>query len=507
MNMSLLQFPRLVVGWLFNLNARQLGFLNLITVSTFFVCGLTSILAIQLDMLSPVSRLLNASLFGKMLTEHGLVMVYLVLVPLFPGVFGFLVLPASVGAADLAMRRTNIVAWLLLALGGTIVVVTVFLGAYGTGVKMVIPPDSHSSAFQMLLVGLAMVAISVLLNSMSILRTLLSSKYRSVKFRQLPLFAWYFLLGSAIMVLIAPIRIISLLQPILQRLVNWNWGTAITGPGTVGYDQVAWLYLGPAIFAIGLFAIGIAFEVLASNSTRRFSSRTYLVVAGSILAFISIIYPMMSFLTGSDVNFKVSVEAFLKLFTIIPMFLIFRTLVNQLTGIGQLWRTPVLLVFASLLFGVIAGALGAIMALPSLGQMLGGTYFSVAMIHIAGGGCVAMIIAAGIAYWWDSWIGRILPKGPVVATLLVSASGLVLTTVPMILLGTKGLPRAMQDYSPSFETLHSISTIGSFVMVASLVVGVIILLQSLRRRRQIGQNSPLCGEFAYASMRSTSEDR
>jgi cytochrome c oxidase subunit 1 len=58
----------------------------------------------------------------------------------------------------------------------------------------------------------------------------------------------------------------------------------------------------------------------------------------------------------------------------------------------------------------------------------------------------------------------------------------------MLILGWEGMPRRYYDYPPQFHTLHLISTIGSWILIAGLILIFFNLLQALRKGERAGNN-------------------
>jgi cytochrome c oxidase subunit 1 len=58
----------------------------------------------------------------------------------------------------------------------------------------------------------------------------------------------------------------------------------------------------------------------------------------------------------------------------------------------------------------------------------------------------------------------------------------------MLLLGWEGMPRRYYDYPPQFQTLHLISTIGSWILIAGLIWIFFNLIQGLRRGQRAADN-------------------
>ena len=62
------------------------------------------------------------------------------------------------------------------------------------------------------------------------------------------------------------------------------------------------------------------------------------------------------------------------------------------------------------------------------------------------------------------------------------------TYFPMLILGWEGMPRRYYDYLAPFHTLQLISTIGSWILIAGLILMLVNLFYSIFKGEKIGDN-------------------
>ena len=72
----------------------------------FFLGGFFAML-IRLELLTPAGDLVLADTYNKLFTMHGIVMIFLFLIPSVPAVFGNFVIPMMIGAKDLAFPKVE----------------------------------------------------------------------------------------------------------------------------------------------------------------------------------------------------------------------------------------------------------------------------------------------------------------------------------------------------------------------------------------------------------------
>lgn len=483
--------------------SRRIGFLYLISSAVFLLVGACAALALQVDMFSTSTRFLNPELFGKLLTEHGMAMIFVVLLPLIPGTLGNLVLPAAVGTKNLAMPRLNLFGWFCHVTGGILVLVTIEIGAYTSGWTMLMPPTVSVALFGSLITGLFLCAASVLILASCILRTTLSSRHRSITSRQFPLLVWFLLFWALIQALVTPIRLVTLVLTLVAQNNVGSYLSLLDADGIVRYQQLFWLYAGPEILATLLPAIGITFEVLAAQVRSRLPSRTMLVATGGGLSMLILMSWGQHLVTAAEQEKLATIGSLFAALTAVPLLLILTSWLGIMVRDRKVLNVPLAFVWlqsAAMMLVILAACVKAI---PALSVYLHNSYFTVALLHLVMLGTVFTSFLAGLFHWlpvvnkreYKNRFGYLVAGG--------FAIGGMATFLPMFLLGTQGSPKGLQDYPTQFQSLHLISSIGAMILFGSLIFGIAIAVWSYFKRTPSPSVEGLDtngGEFSYASL-------
>ena len=75
-------------SWLLTTDHKRIGLLFLGTISLFFVLGGTFAGLIRLELLAPGGNFVSDDTYNKLFTMHGIVMIFMFLIPSIPSVLG-----------------------------------------------------------------------------------------------------------------------------------------------------------------------------------------------------------------------------------------------------------------------------------------------------------------------------------------------------------------------------------------------------------------------------------
>ena len=92
-----------------------------------FLLGGIFAMAIRLELLTPEPTIMGANTYNRMFTLHGVVMIFLFMIPAIPGMFGNFCMPLMLGAKDVAFPKLNLLSLYL----------------YWTGAILALSGDGH----------------------------------------------------------------------------------------------------------------------------------------------------------------------------------------------------------------------------------------------------------------------------------------------------------------------------------------------------------------------------
>src|SRR4051794_16194112 len=97
-----------VMSWLGTKDHKRIGLMFLASVILFLFVGGVFALLVRIELLTPGPTIMTAVQYNRAFTLHGIVMIFLFMIPAIPSAFGNFVLPLMLGAQDVAFPRLNL---------------------------------------------------------------------------------------------------------------------------------------------------------------------------------------------------------------------------------------------------------------------------------------------------------------------------------------------------------------------------------------------------------------
>ena len=147
-------------SWLLTLDHKRIAILYLVSISFFFVIGSLMAALIRLELATPVGDLVQPDTYNRLFTVHGVIMIFLFLIPSIPAVLGNFLIPIMIGAKDLAFPKLNLASWYVYNLGALLMVWALLEGGADTGWTFYTPYSSMYANSEVILTALGAFTVS-----------------------------------------------------------------------------------------------------------------------------------------------------------------------------------------------------------------------------------------------------------------------------------------------------------------------------------------------------------
>ena len=478
-------------GWIFSTDHKRIGILYLVSIMSFFLVGMAIGVLMRLEMLNPENTIVTAQTYNTFFTLHGIIMIFLVVIPAFPAVFGNFFLPLMIGAKDVFFPRLNLLSWWLFIAGGTLALVSIFLpgGAADTGWTFYVPYSIRSNTNIIpALMAAFILGFSSILTGLNFITTIHRMRAPGMTWFKIPLFTWSLYATGWVQVLATPVIGITLLLVTIERLFGVGIFDPTLGGDPVLYQHLFWMYSHPAVYIIILPAMGVVSEIIPVFARRTIFGYKFIAYSSLAIASVgSLVWAHHMFTVGMS-NTGMFVFSLLTFLVAIPSAIkVFNWIATLYKGSIEL-EVPLLFMLAFIAQFSIGGLTGLMLGALSVNIHVTDTYFVVGHFHYVMFGGTGFALFGALHYWFPKMFGKMYKKRPAFIGWVFMTVGFNILYFPMLILGYMGMPRRYYHYLLEYETLQRIATIGSWIMVAGILVLIINLIVSLKRGDKASAN-------------------
>jgi cytochrome c oxidase subunit 1 len=479
-----------IKSWLLTTDHKRIALLYLGSITTFFFLGGFFAMLIRLELLTPAGDLVLADTYNKLFTMHGIVMIFLFLIPSVPAVLGNFLVPMMVGAKDLAFPRLNLASWYIFMLGAGFILYSIVTGGVDTGWTFYTPYSTTYANTNVITaaLGVFIVGFSSIFTGLNFIVTIHRMRAPGLTWRRLPLFLWANYAASVIMVLGTPVLAITIVLVALERLFHLGIFDARLGGDPLLFQHLFWFYSHPAVYIMILPGMGVISEVIACFSRKRPFGYDFIAMSSIAIA-------VLGFLVWAHHMYVAGISTYAALiFSLLTFFVAIPSAVKVFNWTATLYKgsitfeTPMLYAFAFIGLFTIGGLTGVFLAAVGIDLHVTDTYFVVAHFHYVMVGGMVTAFMCGLHFWWPKITGKMYPESFSKLSAVLVFVGFNLTFFPQFLLGYMGMPRRYHAYPAEFQVLNVLSTAGASILAVGFLMPMVYFAWSLQYGKDAGPN-------------------
>lgn len=473
-----------IAGWLLTLDHKRIGLMYLGAIIVFFLTAMTLGVLMRLEMLTPGETIMKPQTYNSIFTLHGVIMVFLFIIPAIPAVFGNFILPIQLGAKDVAFPRLNLFSWYLYMFGAILAIFSLFggTGAADTGWTFYVPYSIRSAQnVTMTTMAAFVLGFSSIVTGLNFIVTIHRLRAPGMTWFRMPLFVWGLYATSWIQVLATPVIGITLALIMLERFLGIGVFDPALGGDPILYQHLFWIYSHPAVYIMILPAMGVVSEILPTFARKDIFGYKQIAISSLGIALIGyLVWGHHMFVSGMSDTSRI-VFSLLTFLVAIPTGVKIFNWVATLYKASIKFSAPLYYVLAFIFIFSVGGLAGLFLGALATDIHLTDTYFVVAHFHYVMFGGMGIMFFATLHYWFPKVFGKMYNEKVAIFACTVIIIGFNMLYFPMYILGYMGMPRRYYDYLPQYEPFHVVATVGSWILVSGIVFMLGNLIYGLLR--------------------------
>jgi cytochrome c oxidase subunit 1 len=480
--------------WVYSTNHKDIGTMYIVLSMVAAVVGVGMSLLIRIELMYPGIQLISDFQFYNVLvTGHGFIMVFFVVMPALIGGFGNWFVPLMIGAPDMAFPRMNNISFWLLAAALVLLLISAFTqGGPGTG-WTVYPPLSNADfhpgpAVDFGILSLHLAGASSVLGAINFIATIFNMRAPGMTMHRIPLYVWSMLVTAFLLLMAIPV----LAGALTMLLTDRNFGTAFFSPEGGGdpvlWQHLFWFFGHPEVYIIIIPAFGIISQVVSTFSKKPifgYLGMAYAMVSIGFIGFV--VWAHHMYTAGLDSDTRAYFVAATLVIAVPTGIKIFSWLATMWGGSID-FRTPMLFAFGFIWLFVVGGVTGVALANSGIDLAFHDTYFVVAHFHYVMAVAALFAMFAGFYYWIGKMSGRQYPRLLAKIHFWLFFIGVNVLFFPQHFLGMAGMPRRIPDYPDNYAGWNYVSSIGSYITTASGLLFLYIVWRTLTAGEKVPAN-------------------
>ncbi|HEY3251771.1 MAG TPA: cbb3-type cytochrome c oxidase subunit I [Ignavibacteria bacterium] len=480
-----------LLGWILSTDHKRIGLLYLSAIMVFFLAAMMLGVLMRLEMLTPGETIMKPQTYNSLFTLHGVIMIFLFIIPGVPAVFGNFILPIHIGAKDVAFPRLNLFSWYLYMTGGILAIVSLFVGggAADTGWTFYVPYSIRSAQnVSMTTLAAFVLGFSTIVTGINFIVTIHRMRAPGMTWFRMPLFVWALYATSWIQVLATPVIGITLALIILERALGIGVFDPALGGDPILYQHMFWIYSHPAVYIMILPAMGVVSEILPTFCRKDIFGYKQIAISSLAIAIIGyLVWGHHMFVSGMSDTGRV-------VFSLLTFLVAIPTGVKVFNWVATLYKAsikfsaPLYSVLAFIFIFSIGGLTGLVLGTLATDIHVTDTYFVVAHFHYVMFGGMGTIFFATLHYWFPKIFGKMYSEKVAIIGTTFFLIGFNVLYFPMFIMGYMGMPRRYYDYLPQFQGWQILSTVGSWILVSGILIILGNMLYALLKGPKAAMN-------------------
>lgn len=428
--------------------------------------------------LAVVRKVKEVSVYNHWITVHGLLMLFVFVMPIALGFYGNYFLPILIGASELSLPRMNGCSYWLFSGASCLFLMSDLLmdKPVASGWTLYPPLSTRDSENMGVSTDLCIVTIHVLgassgLGSLNFVSTTKHQRHLGLSLLGSSVFVWGIVITSFLLIGALPFLGVAVTGLLLDRNIATSVYDGISSGDPVLYQHLFWFFGHPEVYVIILPIFGLVSLILSSVTHKEIFGRVGMVFCLSAIGVVGFfVWSHHMFTVGLDVDSRAYFSSATAVISIPTAVKVFSYMASWSGGRGCR-GSSISLGFISFLFCFTSGGFsGLMLSSGSLDLVLHDTYFVVGHFHTVLSLGAVFGLLVGHYYFVPVLSGISLGESSSLVHVFVLLIGALLVFYPMHMMGLSGMARRVPEYGDLWFGVVSMGTVGFLLLVLSVYV-------------------------------------
>lgn len=451
-------------------------------VGSLFLAAVLLVL-LRLQLAIPENGFLPPVTFDRLLSLYGATGIFFFALPLFFGLFYYLV-PLMIGSRGTALPRLGQLGMWLFLLGGILLYSTILYTPPEAGINP-LPPLSEvtftsNNGVDAWIASVGLATLGFLLITIDLLVTIRHLRAPGMAWRRTPVMVWTAAVASWLFALIGPIFVAAVTMLMIDRRLGGGFFTGGAGGAPLLWQHLSYLFFAGFYALVAISALGIATEIVQTFTGRRSPDRRAIIGSLVAIAVLGTLAWAQNMYTAPIPDGLRYFAMFMAIALIVPFGLVYAVLIRTVSRSDFNMRAPLRYAMAALSFGSVGLLVELSQSTIAVGTQLQQTYDAWAATHFALIGFALFGGLAGLSYWYPKMTGRMLNEDRARKSFWLTVIGALVAVVPLFAAGVEGQVTDAFRFAAGegVSAWNLIASLGTLLFFAGLVLTLGNLVRS-----------------------------
>nr|YP_010262109.1 cytochrome c oxidase subunit I [Intoshia linei]UIB41612.1 cytochrome c oxidase subunit 1 [Intoshia linei] len=481
-----------LMRWINSTNHKDIGTLFFIFSILAGIIGSSMSMIIRVELMTPNTFMFDNNSYNSLITAHGLIMIFFLIMPFLMGGFSNWLLPFYLNCQDMAFPRLNNFSFWLQPMSFLLLTFSLLIESGVCSGWTVYPPlssylFSSSYSVDFAILSLHLSGISSINSSINFFTTFLTYHKSGMSFSQIPLFVWGIITTVFLLLFTLPVFAGAITMLLTDRNFNTSFFEPSGGGDPVLFQHLFWFFGHPEVYVLILPGMGMMSQMILyySQSKTLFSQMSMIYAMGMIMFLSCIVWAHHMFTVGMTTESMIffgSASALIGVPTGIKMFSWMYTMKNIFNNNYDstiLWLVGFLFMF---MFG---GFTGLFLTNSNTDILVHDTYFVVGHFHYVLSMGAVYLILGSVNHWFCLLYGMWMSESMLILCFMLLTLGSNMCFLPMHFVGLGGMPRRYFTYPDIFYFWNFIMSYGALLSNMALTLFMWVIVESMMSKKSM----------------------